>query len=76
VDLVDDRDSRTQARHQLVCELEREIRALGPDVKQEISGRRDSHAVPFPEDGELVQLDGAGLPEEEVPGLRAEAGYT
>ena len=70
VHLVDDPHVPAERAHQTLRELEAEIQALGSEVEEQVARRRDRGVSRAGDLGERVQLGGARIAEEGVPGRR------
>ncbi len=73
MNFVDRRNRAAEPGHDLHCQLETEVHALGANVKQEIAGRRDGLACARLDLAKRMQFGRPRLTKEPVPRVRAYA---
>ncbi|MNL22819.1 hypothetical protein D3C87_1441790 [compost metagenome] len=76
VHFVHHRHRIAQAVHQQGRHFKAQVHGIGADVQQDVARGRHGHALAVTEDAERVQVGRAWLPEQGVPGVRAERAHT
>src|SRR5712692_9236907 len=66
---VDRADCGSEPSHDLRLQLETQVHSLRPNVKQHVTGRRDSMTLPSTYLAKLMQFSWSRLPEQLVPGI-------